>query len=120
MSYAGPVRTRGASRPVPAKKAVPELDHETDWQQVAVFGAGLALGVALGAGVALLTAPQTGGEARAALRRRAGRTSRAFGRRSRDAWADVQDELRGMTRAISRRKARRAAAKDLERESAGD
>ena len=85
-----------------------------------MFGAGLALGLALGAGVALVTAPQSGQDTRAALRRKATRTSRAVGRRSRDAWTDVRDELAGLTRAISRRKARRAAARELERESAVD
>ncbi|MEP6999565.1 MAG: YtxH domain-containing protein [bacterium] len=120
MSYAGPVRTRGASPVSPGKTIVPFSGHETDWRQIAVFGAGLALGLAVGAGVALLTAPQAGDETRAYLRRRAGRTSRAVGRRGRDAWADLRDELSGMTRAIRRRKVRRAAAQDLERESAAD
>ncbi len=120
MSYAGPVRPRGASRASSATRSNPVPRHETDWQQVAIFGAGLALGLALGAGIALVTAPQSGQDARAALRRKATRTSRALGRRSRDAWTDVRDELTGLTRAISRRKARRAAARELERESALD
>ena len=118
MSYAGPVSPRGASRPKPASKSPRQPAHETDWQQVAVFGAGLALGIALGAGVAILTAPQTGQETRDDLRRSAARTSRAFGRRSRTAWAGVRDELSAVTEAISRRKARRAAARELEAESA--
>ena len=120
MSYAGPVRPRGASRATSVKRSSTLQPHDTDWQQVAVFGAGLALGLALGAGIALITAPQSGQDARAALRRKATHTSRALGRRSRDAWTDVRDELAGLSRAISQRKARRAAARELERESALD
>ena len=120
MSYAGPVRTRGARRPPSPSKSVPGANHETDWQQVAIFGAGLTLGIALGAGVALLTAPQAGEETRADLRRKARRASRMLGRHSHDAWLDVRAEVRGMTRALSRRKARSAAERELERESAVD
>ena len=70
----------------------------------------------------LLTAPQTGAETRADLRYGARRTTRALGRRSRNAWLDLRDELRGATAAITRRKARRAAERarrdELARESA--
>jgi gas vesicle protein len=89
---------------------------------VAVFGAGLALGVALGAGIALLAAPQTGAETRADLRYGALRARRSIGRKSRNAWLDLRDELRGATQSIRRRKARRASERarrdELERESA--
>ncbi|MEO5816546.1 MAG: YtxH domain-containing protein [Gemmatimonadaceae bacterium] len=95
--------------------------QRADWQQMAVFGAGLAVGIALGAGIALLTAPQAGAETRADLRHGARRTTRALGRRSRNAWLDLRDELRGATQSISRRKARRAAERarreELQRES---
>ena len=120
MSYAGPVRTRNAQRLASARNLAPDSRPETDWQQVAIFGAGLALGIALGAGVALLTAPQAGEETRADLGRRARRTSRVLGRRSHHAWQDLRDELRGMTRALSRRNARRPAERELARESAAD
>ena len=80
----------------------------------------MTLGIALGAGVALLTAPQAGAETRADLGRKARRTSRMLGRHSHDAWLDVRAEVRGMTRALSRRKARSAAERELERESAVD
>ena len=110
MSYAGPAsRSRGSagrrdpaaaapSRPIGAAGPAPirrpsapstdsdEGDHETDWQRVAIFGVGLAIGLTLGAGAALLAAPQTGEETRAALRSRARRLTRATGRRSQDAW----------------------------------
>jgi gas vesicle protein len=89
---------------------------------MAVFGAGLALGIALGAGIALLTAPQSGAETRADLQYGARRSARAIGRRSRNAWLDLRDELRGAKQSIRRRKARRAAERarrdELERESA--
>jgi hypothetical protein len=131
MSYAGPSRTRGTARttttpstgraapvrrpePSPTSSAV----DETDWQQVAIFGVGVAFGLAVGAGAALLTAPRSGAETRAALRARAGRVGRTTRRRGRDAWEDLRDELRGARRALQRRKARRVAERDLRREAA--
>jgi gas vesicle protein len=90
--------------------------EETDWQQVTIFGAGLALGILVGAGAALLSAPRTGAETRAVIRARAGRMGRATTRRSRDAWDDLRDELRSVKRALRRRKLRRAAEHDLSRE----
>src|SRR4051812_37956278 len=106
MSYAGPAsRSRGSARrpdasatsptrsmaaaPVNGPRAGGDAEegeyHETDWQQVAIFGAGLALGLARGGGTALLTAPQGGEERGAALRGRARRLGRPTTRRSRDA-----------------------------------
>ena len=118
MSYAGPARTRSAIRSSPARKAATPSHHDADWRHVAIFGAGLALGVAVGAGVALLTAPQAGADTRALLGQKARRTSRAVGRRNHRAWLDVRDELRSMTRALSRRESRHSMERDLERESA--
>ena len=127
MSYAGPASTtaRNARRTPPAKAssaprrnpviATPE-DGETDWQQVAIFGAGLALGIALGAGAALLTAPRTGSETRAVLRSRAGRLRRSTTRRGHDAWDDLRDELAGAARAFKRRRNRRRAEAELDLE----
>lgn len=136
MSYAGPTKTRADSAPpatpAGARKSPPRRTPSraaaptggTDWQRLALFGAGLAVGIALGAGVALLTAPQAGEETRAGLGRKARRTTRMLGRRSRDAWLDLRDELHGATQAISRRKARRdlerARRQELERESVVD
>jgi gas vesicle protein len=142
MSYAGPAsRNRGSSqgqgtsrssapRPIGASEAVagpsrpanaaPEDDqgqHETDWQQIAIFGAGLALGLALGAGAALLAAPQSGEETRAALRGRVRRIKRTTTRRSRDAWAELGDELRGAASSLRRRRAKRRLQRELDRES---
>jgi hypothetical protein len=130
MSYAGPSRTRGTARSTtspstgraaPVRGAGPTPTSapadETDWQQVAIFGVGVALGIAVGAGAALLTAPQSGAETRAALRARAGRVGRTTRRRGRDVWEDHRDELQGARRALQRRKIRRAAERDLRREA---
>jgi hypothetical protein len=130
MSYAGPSRTRGTARTTPSPstgRAAPARRSEssttsapadeTDWQQVALFGAGVALGLAVGAGAALLAAPRTGAETRAALRAGASRVGRTTRRHGRDAWDDLRDELRGARRALQRRKARRAAERDLRREA---
>jgi hypothetical protein len=129
MSYAGPSRTRGTARatPTPGSRAAPAgrpgpaatpspID-ETDWQQVAIFGAGVALGIAVGAGAALLAAPRSGAETRAVLRAGASRVGRSTRRRSRDAWDDLRDEIHGVRRALQRRKVRRAAERDLRREA---
>ena len=135
MSYAGPSRGRSTARsahaaasatvphrPSPGgRSAVPSYPlpaAETDWQQVAIFGAGVALGIAVGAGAALLAAPQSGAETRAVLLARAGRVRRTTSRRGHSAWDDLRDELRNVKRALQRRKARRAAERDLRREAA--
>ena len=128
MSYAGPTRTRGsarasaaapASRPSSPRRSalVPAPNPaETDWLQVAIFGAGLALGIAVGAGAALLAAPRSGAETRAVLLAKAGRVQRSTTRRSRDAWDDLRDEIRDVKRALQRRRLRRDAERDLHRE----
>jgi len=113
MSYAGPVnRAKASTRPLAAQP------HDgTDWQQMAIFGTGLALGIALGAGAALLTAPRTGAETRAAFLAGAGRVRRTTARRGRDAWDDLGDEIRSTTRALRRRRARRELADESAFES---
>jgi gas vesicle protein len=88
----------------------------TDWGQVALFGAGLALGLTLGAGAALLTAPRTGEETRAVLRGRVGRLRRTASRKSHDVWDELRDELEGVKRALRRRKVKRAVERDRRRE----
>ncbi|MDB4878858.1 MAG: hypothetical protein JWL60_304, partial [Gemmatimonadetes bacterium] len=103
MSYAGPAnRSRAStgtaspltgSREPAAARSISPRNHSgvtlsrqpvdepgTDWQQVAIFGAGLALGIAVGAGAALLTAPRTGAETRASLRAGASRVRRTTSR----------------------------------------
>jgi len=54
-----------------------------------VFAAGIALGLAVGVGTALLFAPQTGEETRYAIARRARRLRHRGG----DAWEDLRREL---------------------------
>lgn len=120
MSYAGPARSRGAIRAAKTRSHPSAPAADVNWMQVAIFGAGLALGITVGAGVALLTAPQSGSETRADLVRSAQRTRTAVSRGGNDAWLDLQDELRGMTRALRRRKAQRVAEQELARESALD
>jgi YtxH-like protein len=74
-----------------------------DWEHVGLLGAGLLVGALVGAGAALLLAPQTGLETRTAIRRRA----RFARHRARDAWSELADELAAATRRGGRR-ARRA------------
>jgi len=57
-----------------------------------VFAAGVLLGIAMGAGVALLLAPHSGADTRRAIARK----GRRLRRRGRDAWDDLRDELRGV------------------------
>jgi hypothetical protein len=81
-------------------------DEETDWGRVGSFGAGLALGVVLGAGVALLLAPQSGEETREML----GERARMLRGQAGDSWDDLRDELRWLSRR-GRRKLRRGATR---------
>lgn len=87
-----PVRASAASR---------------DWTPPALFAAGILLGVALGAGGALLFAPRSGDETRLALKRRAVRLQH----RGQDAWDDLREELRR-----ARRRRRRRAEESSVRE----
>jgi gas vesicle protein len=129
MSYAGPSRAqpphrsdrasvaagRSSRAGAPASRAPFTTDSrdDTDWQQVAVFGVGLTLGLLLGAGGALLAAPRTGAETRAALGARAARLRRSTTRRGHDAWEELRDELHSARHALRRRKARRAMEHEL-------
>lgn len=74
-----------------------------DWEHVGLVGAGLLVGALVGVGAALLLAPQSGVETRAAIRRRAV----GVGHRATDAWDDFANDLVAMTRR-GRRRARRA------------
>ena len=125
MSYAGPTRASTAS-PRASRTTVSAGSRtsrtsaasgysstftpsrgEADWQEIALFGAGLALGVILGAGGALLTAPRTGAETRAALGARAARLRRSTVRNSQNAWDELRDELRQVKRNRRERKRRK-------------
>jgi hypothetical protein len=130
MSYAGPARASAASQRA-SRTTIPgagrtarssaaadyttasATPHEgTDWQEVAIFGAGLALGVILGAGGALLAAPRTGAETRAALGARAARLRRTTVRSSQNAWDELRDELRQAQRHRRNRKLRKREMED--------
>lgn len=113
MSYAGPA-SRSAKRPIPSRAPVVPRATASDWRQLAVFGAGLALGIALGAGVALLAAPQDGAEARDAIRRRVRQTRRELEERGTDAWVGVRKEIRLAKKALLRRKAAAETAEATE------
>lgn len=95
-----PITSRGAARPY--LQAAQE-DAELDWQHIAIFAAGALLGAALGAGAALLLAPQSGAETRHDLARR-GRHMRA---RTATAWDDLRHELRYAARTGRRKLGRK-------------
>jgi hypothetical protein len=106
MSFGGTV-TRGKRAAASGQQAERPLrraqQEEVDWERVAVFGTGIALGAALGAGVALLFAPLSGNETRAAIARRGARLAH----RGRDAWDELRDELEWAARRGKRRVGRR-------------
>lgn len=100
MSYAGPSGQKNTSRPPLNRPRIPRLPSPDD--RSLAFLAGVVVGATVGAGVALLLAPQSGQATRRGLIRR----GRHVTRRSRDAWEDLADELRG---AWERRRESRAA-----------
>jgi hypothetical protein len=92
-----PGREAGASpdgSPTRERPAGSPYRNQADWGQAVLFGAGIALGALLGAGAALLTAPQSGVETRLALKRRA-RRARV---QAEDRWDGLGRELRGAAR----------------------
>lgn len=108
MSYAGPASRATRAPETPSIGSRSTANGQTGGQgararvqtsaaregRATVFTAGLLVGLAIGAGVALLVAPQTGAEARRALVRR----GRRLRRRGVDAWEDLRDELRRVAR----------------------
>jgi gas vesicle protein len=133
MSYAGKVargrnaatqemrRWEGGAGPLRAEPRTtrPEApDSAVDWKQIAVFVSGVAVGLTVGAGVALLVAPQSGRETRRDLAKR----GRRLRHRSADAWDDLRHELRqaarrgrrSLARSIRSRWERRAESEDEE------
>lgn len=92
------INARGTAASRRAKLPVREADGELegngegelDWQHIAIFTAGAVLGAAIGAGAALLFAPQSGARTRHNIARR-GRRLRT---RTADAWEDLRHELR--------------------------
>jgi len=122
MAYAGPAKRgkpitlgalprpdeRSGSSARPFRSAT-STDRQDDQFGLGVFAAGLGLGLVLGAGAALLFAPQSGADTRQSIARR----GRRLRRRSRDAWDDLGAELRRMRR-------RRRAHRDARRRSRED
>src|SRR5688500_20293417 len=113
MAYAGQSRSRPGSRDTQSGRPAPDRDRTAarhfddedghveqatgrsftrslEWGDAGQFGAGIALGVLIGAGAALLFAPQSGSETRDDIMR----GSRDFGFRATDAWEDLREELR--------------------------
>ena len=124
MSYAGPttrpnrsVRTDASDEESPPRSAAalraanwPSRAPKSQARQATIFATGLVVGVALGAGIALLFAPESGAATRRAIVRRGRRVTL----RGRDAWDDLRDEFRSALRdrmnARRRRRAERKAA----------
>jgi hypothetical protein len=121
MSYAGPSSKLNraaniqpsdegeASRPRSAALRAANWPSKSRGQgrQTAVFAAGLFVGLALGAGVALLFAPDSGAHTRRALVRRGRRVTL----RGRDAWDDLRHEFRAAIRNRKRAWRQRRAAR---------
>lgn len=82
------------------------FEERTDWQRVGIFGAGLALGIAVGAGTALLLAPQSGESTRELI----GEQARAVGDRVADRWDDLRDEIWAAAR-LGKRRMRRGVTR---------
>lgn len=78
------------------------LGLDVDWRRVRLLAAGLTAGALLGAGVALLTASQSGSR----TRRQLANAGRRAGARAADAWDGLGDELR-VARARARRDVKR-------------
>jgi hypothetical protein len=96
---------RDAQRREAALEAA-ESGARTDWAQVGIFSAGIAVGALIGAGAALLLAPATGFETRTRLAYKARRTSsRAAGRLE-----GLGEEARRSTQRGARRLNRAATA----------
>ena len=74
-------------------------DEEHDWRKVGVFGAGLAIGLAVGVASTLLLAPRTGEETRELI----GHEARRLGGRMADGLDDLRDEMRWIARRGRRR-----------------
>lgn len=73
-------------------------DEERNWRSAGVFTLGAFAGALVGAGVALLLAPQSGEE----MRDRIATHARRFRVRSGEGWEDLRDELRRLQRQTRR------------------
>jgi gas vesicle protein len=101
MAYAGKV---GEARKL---RAVPNSRPHNDSRHVGKLITGVALGLVVGAAIALAFAPGAGSRTRRKLRW----AMKEAGWRSRDAWDDLRLELRRASRQLSR--ARRRATSEV-------
>ena len=72
------------------------MSHEYEGGRARPFAVGLILGALIGAGVALLVAPQSGEETRRLLRRRAKKLAAG----AQDRYEDVKDRIRQARRRV--------------------
>ena len=86
----------------PAEPVGDSYEEERDWRSAGILSLGVLAGALVGAGVALLLAPQSGEETRERIADRA----RRLGSRADASWDDLRDELRRL-----RRRSRRAATR---------
>lgn len=86
----------------PAEPVGRSYDEERDWRRAGAVSLGIIAGALVGAGVALLLAPQSGEETRERIVSRA----RRLGTRADEGWEDLRDELSRL-----RRRSRRAATR---------
>jgi hypothetical protein len=77
-------------------------EERRDWRGAGILSLGVIAGALVGAGVALLLAPQSGEETRERIANRA----RRLGTRADESWDDLRDELRRL-----HRRSRRAATR---------
>lgn len=122
MAYAGQSTSRSSARGGTRPGRAPDLDRTAardfeygddviteptgrpysrtlEWGDAGLLGAGIAIGVMIGAGAALLFAPQSGADTRDDI----ARGTRDFGYRATDIWDDLREELRhAATRSSSR------------------
>jgi YtxH-like protein len=103
MSYAGPAsrgkRPRPNDSPLSGRLRNPDLtrlpanprwpDRATRRDPTTAFAAGIAIGIAVGAGIAVLFAPRSGEDTRRAIADR----GRRLVHRGGDIWDDLRDEL---------------------------
>jgi hypothetical protein len=96
-----------ASRSATGFRPLPR--YSTKGDRTAVFATGVVLGLMIGAGAALLLAPQSGADTRNSLIRR----SRRLSKRGRNSWDDLRWELGQFRRDLQRKSLSRRAASSL-------
>ena len=103
----------GAKKPSRRPRGRP-YKKTTDTQSVSMLGIGMVVGAVIGAGIALLVAPESGAETRRRLSRRAGTL-----RGSRGVWTKLGRELRRAAAAKRKTDAIEAKRKEIAERGAG-